>query len=132
MSESVKFNPYIRPACLPLDSKIPNELNAMGWGSTGYAAPGSKTLLRVKLSYFNYSDCSQFYKEGEIRLKFGLIEETQICSGSRTDGQNVCGVSFISNSYLRFVNCFYFLRVIVEVQYKERILISMEWLQFME
>lgn len=104
MSENVVFNPFIRPACLPKDSKIPDYLNAMGWGATGYAAPGSETLLKVKLSYFNHSDCSQFYDENEIRLKFGLIEETQMCSGSRTDEQNVCGVSFILNKiYVRYL-----------------------------
>lgn len=91
LSGNVEFNPYIIPACLPLDSEIPKKLTAMGWGATGYAAPSNDKLTKVDLTFYSHEECSEAYKEGETgRLAFGIMEETQMCAGSRTDGQDTC------------------------------------------
>lgn len=91
MNRNVTFNPYIRPACLPVDPTIPEHLTAMGWGATGFAAPASDILIKVTLTYYNHTECSEVYKYGETRrLALGIIEESQMCAGSRDDGQDTC------------------------------------------
>lgn len=91
LNRQVVFNPFIRPACLPVDFNIPEALTAMGWGATGFAAPASDILIKVTLTYYNHSECSNVYKNGETRrLSLGIIEGTQMCAGSRNDGQDTC------------------------------------------
>lgn len=91
LSSNVVFNPYIIPACLPLDSEIPEKLTAMGWGSTGYSAPAADKLTKIDITFYSHKECSEAYKQGETgRLSVGIIEETQMCAGSRFDGQDTC------------------------------------------
>lgn len=89
----VTFNPFVRPACLPTDSSIPSDLTAMGWGATDHLSLASEVLLEVTISLFTYTECSSFYRDDETKLSLGIIEETQICSGSRNDEKGACGVS---------------------------------------
>lgn len=88
----VKLNPFVRPACLPTESSIPSDLNAMGWGATDYLSVASEVLLEVTISLFNHTECSSFFRNDETKLSLGIIEETQICSGSRNDAKGACGV----------------------------------------
>lgn len=89
----VTFNPFVRPACLPTDSNIPSDLNAMGWGGTSYSSIASDVLLEVTISLFNHTECSSLFRNDETKLSLGIVEETQICSGSRNDERGACGVN---------------------------------------
>lgn len=94
INKKVTFHAYIRPACLPIASMVPDKLTAMGWGATGFAAPASDELIKVELSYYNHSECSQAYETDEsFKLSLGISEETQMCAGSRLDIQDTCVVS---------------------------------------
>lgn len=89
----VKFHPYIRPACLPNDSIIPVDLTVMGWGATGIAVPAENVLVQVVLNYYNHTECTEVYKNGEShRFALGIIEETQMCAGSKYGGFDICVV----------------------------------------
>lgn len=92
LNRRVTFNPYIRPACLPTESLVPGYLTAMGWGATSYATAGSNGLLEVQLSSFTHTECTDYFKNDEFKLNLGIVEETQLCSGSRNDGRSACGV----------------------------------------
>lgn len=71
---------------------MPELLTAMGWGATGYATEGSNALLEVQLSSFTHTECTDYFKNDESKLNLGIVEETQLCSGSRNDGRSACGV----------------------------------------
>lgn len=93
LSRTVTFNSYIRPACLPIDSNIPEELTATGWGATGLGAPLNDELIKVIVTYFNHTACAEVYKNGEThRFDHGIIEETQMCAGSTYDIFKICVV----------------------------------------
>lgn len=96
----VKFNPYIRPACLPIDSNIPEglqDLTAMGWGATGLSvSPYKDILIKVVLTYYNHTECAAVYKNGETHhFAHGIMEESQMCAGSTYGVHNICVVSLI-------------------------------------
>lgn len=93
LSRTVTFSSYIRPACLPIDSNIPEELTAVGWGATGLGAPLNDELIKVIVTYFNHTACAEVYKNGETRrFDHGIIEETQMCAGSTYDIFKICVV----------------------------------------
>lgn len=93
LSRTVTFTPYIRPACLSIDSSIPHDLIALGWGATGAVLPNN-VLVKVLVTYYNHTECAEVYKNGETqRFKLGIIEESQMCAGSTYDIFKICVVS---------------------------------------
>lgn len=93
LSRSIIFHPYIRPACLPTDSSIPQDLTALGWGATG-AVPAENVLTKVLATYYNHTECTKVYKNGETnRFNLGIIEDSQMCAGSTYDIFKICVVS---------------------------------------
>lgn len=93
LSRTVIFHSYIRPACLPIDSNIPEHLTAIGWGSTGLGVPPNDGLIKVIATYFNHTQCAEVYTNGEThRFDLGIIEETQMCAGSTYDIYKICVV----------------------------------------
>lgn len=89
LNESVSFNEYIMPACLPSDKfDIGKVFTATGWGSTKTTNLKNNHLLKVELN--EISNCT----------KLGQFDEkTQICAGSETEFKNTCrgdsGIDFL-------------------------------------
>lgn len=89
LNSTVKFNPYIRPACLTNIPEIPSKFIATGWGRTGYFGSNSNILLKVQLELFTFGECDKIFVN-QSGLTFG-IKETQICAGSRSSSGDTCG-----------------------------------------
>lgn len=95
LNRNVIFNFYIRPACLPIDPIIPQELTAMGWGATGASVEANDVLIKVTATYYNHTACAEVYNNGEThRFDLGIIEETQMCAGSTYDVFKICVVRY--------------------------------------
>ncbi|CAH0559206.1 unnamed protein product [Brassicogethes aeneus] len=88
--EKMKFNSFVRPACLNVDSHVNREhAIATGWGKVGSSSL-SDDLLKVKLQLFNTTLCNSILGEIGRQLKDGISSETQICAGSMTDIKDTC------------------------------------------
>lgn len=88
LNSTVKFNPYIRPACLSNIPEIPDKLIATGWGKTGFLGSNSNILLKVQLEPFTIGECNKIFSN-QSGLAVG-IKDTQICAGSRFDSSDTC------------------------------------------
>jgi Trypsin len=84
LSDDVELHDTVAPACLWREDDIRfRELEATGWGAT-HNASRSERLMKVTLSTFSNSECSDFY-EPTRRMKEG-IRPTQLCAGdSKSD-----------------------------------------------
>lgn len=93
----VKFNQYIRPACLPQTHLVGTEhVIASGWGKTNYNKPSSQLLQKVILEIFPYDECNVSYATDISRkLHLGIVDETQLCAGSHTLQKDTCQVRFM-------------------------------------
>lgn len=112
LSRPVKFNKFIRPACLWTRTRIHvNELIASGWGRqeygikshevdkfiaylTVYLFTGGKpsdTLQKVSLGYIDNNVCNTFYQDSGRRLPHG-VEQTMLCAGNLTARKDTCQV----------------------------------------
>lgn len=95
---SLEINPYVRPACLYTAKEIPHQSAiASGWGAVNNSEDFSKDLLKVPLEFFGVDKCNDTYR-GFIKipgspLKQGIVDDTMICAGSRTDYKDTCEVS---------------------------------------
>lgn len=100
IDEAVRFNNYIRPACLPQTKTIETRhVIASGWGRVDYNAAASEHLQKAVLEIFTQQECNQSYSN-EIgrQLKRGIVDETQLCAGSHIDRKDTCQVSRIPNA----------------------------------
>lgn len=90
LNETVVFNPYIRPICLP--SAINGDrLIATGWGRTGFADEPSTKLLKVFLEPFSNEECNNYYaNDVDRKLAKGIDHKTQFCVGSRFENKDTC------------------------------------------
>lgn len=97
MARSVKFNEYIRPACLPeMFSTGTQRAIATGWGKTDASeSRGSDILMKVGLDLYSDDECRQQYADHSLLepLSDGIVAETQFCAGSREEKKDVCQVS---------------------------------------
>lgn len=89
LNKTVKFNPYIRPACLSNIPEIPTKFVATGWGKTEFSGSNSNTLLKVQLERFELDECNKIFAN-QAGLSMGILD-TQICAGSRNDTRDTCG-----------------------------------------
>ncbi|XP_060650966.1 serine protease snake [Drosophila nasuta] len=82
LAESVIFDRYKHPACLPFESgqKI-NEFIAVGWGSTNLAGRSSAKLLKVKLDRVADDVCRRVLEPSE-EYPTGFTPISQMCVGS--------------------------------------------------
>lgn len=75
LATTVKFSNFVRPACLHTDhTEVLKGKSAIacGFGATDYGANSSEQLLKVNLTVFQHSRCSNFKNDGKI-------EKTQLC-----------------------------------------------------
>ncbi|XP_063913176.1 serine protease snake-like [Zophobas morio] len=88
----VHFMSHIKPACLqvPRNFSITN-LEAIGWGRTGFLDEGSGHLLKADLSVVNHSTCAKRYADvaRTRKLTESILDEFQICAGS-SEGKDTC------------------------------------------
>lgn len=82
---------YARPACLNTDPDIiaTEEMIATGWGHTELFGNNSPILMEVELEQFSTAECSNTYKPAKT-LPSGIIGESQMCAGSRTEVKDTC------------------------------------------
>lgn len=108
---SVKFNQYIRPACLPESEQFvisTKRVIASGWGKTDFNAPPSPYLQKVVLELFTHQECNATYSNDINRyLRRGIIDETQLCAGSHFGRKDTCQVKknkilFLLNQVIHF------------------------------
>lgn len=94
LDRKVNFNPHMRPACLPSSPElaIGEKFTAMGWGQTGYAAPRTNSLIFVGIEKFSHKVCNEIFQDAN-KLPRGIIDDTQICAGSKTSIDDTCPVN---------------------------------------
>lgn len=91
LNETVIFNAYIRPLCLPSAQLDGERLIATGWGRTGWADEVSPKLLKVFLEPFSNEECNNYYANDVNRkLENGIDDKTQLCVGSRIENKDTC------------------------------------------
>lgn len=90
LEEEVKFNEAICPACLWLEENAPTEqMNAVGFGVTGFGEELSPTLQKVNLAELDKDDCLRRLPKNSRALPEGLVQ-SQFCAAS--DHQDTCEV----------------------------------------
>ena len=77
----------ITPAVINANSSLPfsgDQLTTMGYGSTSEGGPGSNTLQKVDVIYFN--NCAQRFPVYANRVE----DESMLCAGTPTGGKDAC------------------------------------------
>lgn len=91
LDRGVKFNNFVRPACLwPKDEiEMRAKTIATGWGVTKFGSK-QKTddLQKVSLSLFSFDECRRLYGKHK-KIPLGILK-SQLCAGSRTGKQDTC------------------------------------------
>ncbi|KAH8243643.1 hypothetical protein KR032_009049, partial [Drosophila birchii] len=83
LNESVIFDFYKHPACLPFqDDRSKNSFIAVGWGSTDLAGKPSAKLLKVKLDLYGEKVCTRLLTRQLEEFPRGFDERNQLCVGS--------------------------------------------------
>lgn len=90
----VSFNPHVRPACLTNSEDLQPgvKLTGMGWGQTGFAAPRTDWLVRVEIEKYDHKICNTFF-ENDSKLPNGIVDDTQLCAGSKDSIDDTCPVN---------------------------------------
>ncbi|KAL7302302.1 hypothetical protein TKK_0004965 [Trichogramma kaykai] len=87
----VKFNGYVRPACLSLDSRLPVGQNSLatGWGLREmFDTDAPEDLLKVTVPVIAQDQCQRVYQNQKQNLANGIDQMTQFCAG--TYGKDTC------------------------------------------
>lgn len=94
LDRNVTFNQYVRPACLADQYKpYTKKAIASGWGLTEFQGKPSNALMKVVLELYSQQECNITYANDISRqLKFGIVEDTQLCAGSHTERKDTCQV----------------------------------------
>lgn len=90
LKETVQFNEYIRPICLPHLNEETYRAVVTGWGHVEYGGDLSTDLLKVTLDIFNQTDCQSKYSSLTDKASNGVDYETKICAGSYNDNLDSC------------------------------------------
>ncbi|KAF7398463.1 hypothetical protein HZH66_006360 [Vespula vulgaris] len=92
LEANVKFNAYVRPACLQttLPDAPENKATATGWGLVDWQdETGSDNLLKVTLNIVPQSSCNESFNDGiDIQLLRGIVSDWQLCAGGL--GRDTC------------------------------------------
>ncbi|XP_050544568.1 venom protease-like isoform X2 [Daktulosphaira vitifoliae] len=91
LNNSVEFNKFIQPICLPIDPKIRvmNFIKTVpfvaGWGATEFRGPSSNALLETQIPVVENASCKTAYKN-----KTAIIDDRVLCAGYKTEPKNAC------------------------------------------
>ncbi|XP_008547524.1 serine protease snake [Microplitis demolitor] len=91
LESPVKFDAWVRPACLPYGMMNTENAIATGWGRVDWAdEEGSEDLLKVTLAMVPHRTCNSNFMAGgnDYKLKQGVIDEWQLCAGE--EGKDTC------------------------------------------
>ncbi|KAL7010714.1 hypothetical protein ACKWTF_016849 [Chironomus riparius] len=93
----IRFDEYVRPACVCLPSGLENPWRkaiAIGFGKTNYENDkGTPHLMKVLLSYVDRATCVRTYQSYKL-LKNGIID-SQFCAGDSRGEKDSCEVRAI-------------------------------------
>lgn len=86
LHQSVLFNSYIWPVCLPPTGENFAGWNGIvtGWGSQFFGGPSSSVLMEVTVPIWKQQDCQNVFIE--------RIDENVLCAGSVEGGRDSCQV----------------------------------------
>lgn len=92
LEKAARFNAWVRPSCLPYslpEAGDDGKATATGWGQVEWAGDQSNDLLKVTISLVPQTQCNKSFSSGmDIRLKFGIVGDWQICAGDV--GKDTC------------------------------------------
>lgn len=90
LSRQVRFNTFIRPACLWTHFNInQNKTIATGWGRTEFAGQSSDALQKVALDIVDNNICNLHYDNMPRFLPRG-IQPSMMCAGSLEGREDTC------------------------------------------
>lgn len=107
LERRVQFNSAIRPACLPEQSAVSTRRAiASGWGVVEWKQSRSNVLQKVILELFSQEECKSAYRtDNNRKLNKGIVEESQVCAGSRDEEKDTCqGDSGGNCLFIKFSN----------------------------
>ncbi|XP_021921296.1 venom protease-like [Zootermopsis nevadensis] len=94
LDRDVKFDGYVRPACLHVEQDIPTKMpEAIGWGLTDWiGSKGSDVLLKVGLNFVNPEICNDTFGPliGGRELRVGITADSMLCVGDLNGGKDTC------------------------------------------
>ncbi|KAJ9599933.1 hypothetical protein L9F63_009761, partial [Diploptera punctata] len=92
LDRKVKFNDYIRPACLYTKNHFEvSKTVATGWGQIDFAERLSDTLLKVVISIISNRKCNELYElDSPTRELANGIQESMMCAGELSGGKDTC------------------------------------------
>ncbi|KAJ3641627.1 hypothetical protein Zmor_028123 [Zophobas morio] len=92
LDRQVQFSDYIAPICLQVNRNLPNaNFISTGWGRTELGGSQSYILMKVDLEYFPNEVCQRNYDDVALEsLSRGIVDDTQICAGSRQEEKDTC------------------------------------------
>ncbi|XP_012287571.1 serine protease snake isoform X2 [Orussus abietinus] len=96
LDRPVKFDAYVRPACLRTlpeysGDDVVTKAAATGWGGVDWAdEEGSQDLLKVTLPMVSAQNCNQSFTRGppDARIRNGIMGDWQLCAGEL--GRDTC------------------------------------------
>ncbi|KAK9679919.1 Trypsin [Popillia japonica] len=89
LQRSIKFTPYVRPACLNVNPTEKTRGIAIGFGKTDVdSAESSKVLMKVTLDLINTKTCSEYFPSNP-RMEQGVVS-SMICAGVLEGGKDTC------------------------------------------
>lgn len=94
IDKKIKFNEYIRPACLPDVYTTPSgRIVVPGWGQNSFRGNSKTYLQKVAMNLVSHRDCNETYAPRGIRtLRRGIDNRTHICAVAEF-GRDACQVS---------------------------------------
>lgn len=88
---SIKFDEYIRPACLSQpESEIPQKLMEIGWGDTNIRSNGR--LHKVKMNHISDENCKKVWTHEGLG-KYFTDSGSIFCAETIKDDRHMCAVS---------------------------------------
>lgn len=90
LETTVKFTPFIRPACLPSEDGEYNRSIASGWGVTSFSGDKPSILQKVVLEWFTFDECMATFNTGSKDLDKGVDTASQFCAGSKKEKKDAC------------------------------------------
>lgn len=95
----------MRPACVHTEKEIDlhdGSLLVAGWGKTEHLADkGNARLKKAGVELFSHEACSEVYEKGSRKLERGIVEDLQVCAGSKVDVNDTCQVDTSSFDYFQ-------------------------------
>jgi len=91
LSESLTFNRFMLPLCLPeAEGLSTRRAIASGWGTTGFAEDVSNALQKVTIEYFDQATCNEVFEDDPKLRGQGVDWAKMVCAGSSNKTGDTC------------------------------------------